>query len=125
MLALALLASTGGAQAGGTDAYRDFLAENAEAMDRMMAGMHARRSGEVDRDFVAMMIPHHQGAIDMARAQLRHGHDERLRRIAQEIIVTQTQEIEVMRLLSRESRPASKTPDEARPMSSHALHGER
>ena len=45
-----------------------------------------------------MMIPHHQGAIDMARAELRYGHNEQLRRIAQEIIVDQQQEIAAMRL---------------------------
>ena len=64
-----------------------FLAENRSAMDRMMAGMSITPSGDVDHDFVAMMIPHHQGAIDMAQAELRHGHNEQLRRIAQEIIV--------------------------------------
>jgi len=75
-----------------------FLAENAEAMTRMMAGMEVAPSGDIDRDFAAMMIPHHQGAIDMAKAELRYGHDEQLRRIAQEIVVDQLQEIAVMRL---------------------------
>ena len=45
-----------------------------------------------------MMVPHQQGAIDMAQAELRHGHNEQLRRIAQEIIVTQQQEIAATRL---------------------------
>ena len=75
-----------------------FLAENQAAMSRMMAAMSIKPSGDVDRDFVAMMAPHHQGAIEMARAELRYGHNERLRRLAQEIIVTQQQEIEAMRL---------------------------
>jgi YVTN family beta-propeller protein len=75
-----------------------FVAENRVAMDRMMAAMHVAPSGDVDRDFAAMMIPHHQGAIDMAKAQLRHGRNEVLRRIAQEIIIEQQQEIEAMRL---------------------------
>jgi uncharacterized protein (DUF305 family) len=75
-----------------------FLAENHVAMKKMMAAMHITPSGDVDTDFVAMMVPHHQGAIDMAKAQLRYGRNEQLRRIAQEIIVTQTQEIEAMRL---------------------------
>jgi uncharacterized protein (DUF305 family) len=52
----------------------------------------------IDTDFVAMMAPHHQGAIDMAQAELRYGHNEQLRRLAQEIIVTQQQEIVAMRL---------------------------
>jgi uncharacterized protein (DUF305 family) len=45
-----------------------------------------------------MMVPHHQGAIEMAQAELRYGHNEQLRRMAQEIIVTQRQEINAMRL---------------------------
>jgi len=75
-----------------------FLAENSAAMTKMMAGMEVAPSGDVDRDFAAMMIPHHQGAIDMARAELRFGHNELLRRLAQEIVVDQQQEIAVMRL---------------------------
>jgi uncharacterized protein (DUF305 family) len=51
-----------------------------------------------------MMIPHHQGAIDMALAELRYGRNERLKRLAQEIIIEQQQEIAVMRLALRERR---------------------
>jgi uncharacterized protein (DUF305 family) len=75
-----------------------FLAETQAAMDRMMAGMAVPPSGDVDRDFAAMMIAHHQGAIDMAQAMLRYGVNEPLRRIAQGIIVEQRQEIAAMRL---------------------------
>jgi uncharacterized protein (DUF305 family) len=75
-----------------------FQAENRAAMNKMMAGMAVAPSGDVDQDFAATMIPHHQGAIDMAQAELRYGHNEQLRRIAQEIIVDQQQEIVVMRL---------------------------
>jgi Domain of unknown function (DUF305) len=50
-----------------------FLAENQAAMDKMMAGMNIKPTGNVDHDFTAMMIPHHQGAIDMAQAEL-HSH---------------------------------------------------
>jgi hypothetical protein len=75
-----------------------FLAENVSAMTKMMIDMGIRPSGDVDKDFVAMMTPHHQGAIDMALAELRHGRNERLRRMAQEIIITQQQEIAAMRL---------------------------
>ena len=75
-----------------------FLAENDAAMKKMMADMAVEPTGDVDRDFVAMMAPHHQGAIDMAQALLRHGSNEQLKRLAQEIIVTQQQEIAVMRL---------------------------
>jgi len=76
----------------------EFLAENEVAMNKMMAGMAAPASGDVDRDFVDRMVPHHQGAIDMARAELRFGRNEKLRRIAQEIVVEQLQEIDAMRL---------------------------
>jgi hypothetical protein len=75
-----------------------FLTENETAMAKMMAAMKATPSGDVDADFVAMMVPHHQGAIDMSQALLRYGHNEQLKRIAQEIIVTQQQEIGAMRL---------------------------
>jgi uncharacterized protein (DUF305 family) len=60
--------------------------------------MRIRPSGDVDNDFVAAMTPHHQGAIAMARAELRYGRNEQLRRMAQEIIVTQQEEIAAMRL---------------------------
>jgi hypothetical protein len=92
---------------------KPFLAENATAMDRMMEGMAPKPSGDVDRDFVAMMAPHHQGAIDMAQAELRHGHNEQLRRIAQEIIVEQQQEIAAMRLaLGQPLPPSVASPDQ-------------
>ena len=84
-----------------------FLAENNAAMSRMMDGMAVKPTGDVDRDFVAMMVPHHQGAIDMAVAVLRHGHNEQLRRLAQEIIVTQQQEIAAMRMAVGEPLPPS------------------
>ncbi len=84
-----------------------FLAENTSAMSRMMIGMDVKPSGDVDVDFVATMAPHHQGAIDMAQAELRYGHNEQLRRLAQEIIVTQQQEIVAMRLALGLSLPQS------------------
>jgi uncharacterized protein (DUF305 family) len=81
-----------------------FRKENDAAMSKMMAAMAVTPSGDVDKDFVATMVPHHQGAIEMAQAELRYGHNEQLRRIAQEIIVDQTQEIAVMRLAVGEPR---------------------
>jgi hypothetical protein len=84
-----------------------FLAENDTAMDKMMAGMSVKPTGDVDADFAAMMIPHHQGAIDMAMAELRYGKNEQLRRISQEIIVDQQQEIAAMRLALGQKLPAS------------------
>jgi uncharacterized protein (DUF305 family) len=76
-------------------------------MDKMMADMAVKPSGDVDADFVAMMIPHHQGAIDMALAVLRYGKNERIRRIAQEIVVEQQQEIVAMRLALGQPLPPS------------------
>jgi uncharacterized protein (DUF305 family) len=84
-----------------------FLAENRVVMDRMMAGMDIASSHDADQDFAAMMIPHHQGAVDMAVLELRYGHNEQLRRIAQEIIVGQQQEIAAMRLALGEPLPPS------------------
>ena len=65
--------------------------------------------------FVAMMVPHHQGAIEMAQAELRHGHNEPLRRMAQEIIVTQLQEITAMRLSLDQPLPPSISPPDQIP----------
>jgi uncharacterized protein (DUF305 family) len=84
-----------------------FLAKNDAAMNKMMAAMAVKPTGDVDHDFVEMMVPHHQGAIDMAQAVLRHGHNEQIRRLAQEIIVTQQQEIAAMRLALGEPLPPS------------------
>jgi uncharacterized protein (DUF305 family) len=79
------------------DAEASFLAENQAAMSKMMSAMEIKPSGDVDADFVAMMIPHHQAAIGMAQAVLRDGHNEQIRRIAQEMIAKQQQEIAEMR----------------------------
>ena len=92
------------------------MAENDAAMSKMMDGMSVKPGGDVDRDFVAMMVPHHQGAIDMAQAELRYGHNETLRRIAQEIVVEQQQEIVAMRLGLGQPLPApAPAPDQQRP----------
>ncbi|WP_431256189.1 DUF305 domain-containing protein [Roseateles chitinivorans] len=95
------------AWAGAATSADAFHAENAAAMDRMMAAMEITPSGDIDRDFAAMMIPHHQGAIDMALAELRHGSNEQLRRIAQEIIIEQQQEIAAMQLAVGGALPPS------------------
>ena len=92
--ALVLLVSTSAiASASG----EDFHTAMAVAVDRMHHGMNTGHSGNPDRDFAVMMIPHHQGAVDMAALELRHGSDPRLRRLAQGIIVEQSQEIALMR----------------------------
>ena len=86
---------------------QSFLSENDAAMNKMMANMTIKPTGDVDRDFVQMMVPHHQGAIDMARAELKYGRNEQLRRMSQEIIVTQQQEIAAMRLTIGDPLPPS------------------
>jgi DUF305 family protein family protein len=86
---------------------QSFLSENDAAMNKMTADMTIKPTGDVDRDFVAMMVPHHQGAIDMARAELKYGRNEQLRRLSQEIIVTQQQEIAAMRLAVGDPLPPS------------------
>jgi len=96
VFAIALVSAAACLSAGPEEA--SFLAKSNAAMTRMMAGMKIKPSNDVDRDFVAMMVPHHQGAIGMAEAELSYGHNERLRRLAQEIIVTQQEEIAEMRL---------------------------
>jgi hypothetical protein len=76
-----------------------FYSEMSAVTMRMHAGMDAVPSGDADRDFMRMMIPHHQGAIDMALVLLKYGRDEKLKRLAQSIIVEQGQEITYMRTL--------------------------
>jgi uncharacterized protein (DUF305 family) len=71
----------------------------AQVAGRMHHAMEIAASGDIDRDFMRMMIPHHQGAIDMALLQLKYGRDEKLKRLAQSIIVEQGQEIAYMRML--------------------------
>ena len=102
-----------------------FLRENNSAMTKMMNDMAVAPTGDVDRDFALSMIPHHQGAIDMAVAELRYGRNEQLRRIAQEIIVDQMQEIATMRLAIGEpasassaapTQPSGETPHHDHPM---------
>jgi uncharacterized protein (DUF305 family) len=87
-----------------------FYSEMAKVNARMHEGMDIAPSTDVDRDFIRMMIPHHQGAIDMALVQLKYGRNEKLRRLAQSIIVEQGQEIAYMRSLldpPAEGHPAS------------------
>ncbi len=98
--------------ASAVSAEAPFLAQNQIAMDKMMEAMTIKPSGDADKDFAAMMIPHHQAAIDMAKAELLYGHNEQLRRIAQKIIVDQQQEIVAMRLAIDQPLPfAEPAPD--------------
>jgi len=105
VLLLATVALVAGVIAGstpcnsyGTGPEKSFHQQMDDAMRVMDSGMqNAPMTGDPDHDFATMMIPHHQGAVDMAKVELLYGKDPVLRRLAQEIIVTQEQEIEVMR----------------------------
>jgi uncharacterized protein (DUF305 family) len=96
--------STNGIEAG------SFTALMTQAMERMHKDMSIVPSGDPDRDFAAMMIPHHQGAVDMAKVELQFGKNPVLRRLAQGIIVEQLQEIEVMQRELRQLPAAAKEP---------------
>ena len=77
------------------------------SMDKMHMAMEAvEYSGNSDVDFVRLMLPHHQAALDMAKTQLLHGKDPQMRRLAQEIITDQQLEIEVMQLWLKQHEPA-------------------
>jgi uncharacterized protein (DUF305 family) len=70
-----------------------------EGMTRMHSAMSTTRpSADADTDFVALMLPHHQAAIDMAGVELTFGKDPQLRRLAQEIVTDQESEIQLMKL---------------------------
>jgi Domain of unknown function (DUF305) len=120
------------ADRSGRSDEQSFLLENSAAMNKMMADMTVQPSGDVDRDFVAMMVPHHQGAVDMAKAELKYGHNERLRRLAQQIVATQQPEIKVMQdAVGDEQPPAAQSPEQPReelspqsaPTDSSVAHG--
>jgi hypothetical protein len=113
----ALISVAGAACLAADPGEAQFLAENNAAMTKMMGAMEVKPTGDVDQDFVAMMIPHHQGAVEMAQAELRYGHNEQLRRLAQEIIVTQGQEITVMRqALGQPLAPSAPSPTQMQSM---------
>ncbi|PYK77315.1 MAG: hypothetical protein DME37_12820 [Verrucomicrobia bacterium] len=77
-------------------------------MDKMHTAMGAiERSGNADVDFVRLMLPHHQAAIDMAKTQLLYGKDPQMRRLAQEIVTDQQLEIELMRRWLKQRELAS------------------
>jgi uncharacterized protein (DUF305 family) len=69
----------------------------AASMQNMMKGMNVKRTGNPDKDFVLMMMPHHQGAIDMAKVELQYGTDTELRSLATDIVSAQEKEIAQMK----------------------------
>ncbi|HEX8482598.1 MAG TPA: DUF305 domain-containing protein [Allosphingosinicella sp.] len=79
------------------------------AMHRMHEGVSKTpMSGDIDRDFVALMVPHHQSAVEMARVYLQHGRDPELRRLSENIVASQEAEIRQMR--GRHPVPAGPAP---------------
>ena len=114
LLAAALSLSTSGAPASpqhahtGSPPASDDLAwsELQQSMQSIHEAMSSlKSSGNNDEDFVRLMLPHHQGALDMAKAELLHGKDPQMRRLAQEIITDQQSEIELMHLWLRQHQP--------------------
>jgi len=88
------------------ETFMEEMNTSMKVMDHDMAA--APMTGDADHDFAAMMIPHHQGAIDMAKAELIYGKDPVMRRLAQEIIVDQKSEIDVMNLWLGKNAKAGK-----------------
>lgn len=79
------------------------LRHSMQAMHETMSSV--KSTGNNDVDFVRLMLPHHQAAIDMAKAELLHGEDPQMRRLAQEIITDQQSEIDLMQLWLRQHQP--------------------
>jgi uncharacterized protein (DUF305 family) len=90
--------------AGTEPAWREYM----QAMDKLDTIMSSvGTSGNPDLDFVRLMLPHHQAAIDMAKTELLYGTDPQLRRLAQEIVTDQQSEIELMKLWTQRPTPQS------------------
>ena len=119
---LGLLFGGAAAPAGRSGDGDGFRAMMNDAISRMHQDMHVPYTGDTDRDFARMMIPHHQGAIDMAMVEIRYGKDGRLQRLAQEIIVTQQQEIAVMHLALGDPLPPSSPAPTQLPANSEVHH---
>lgn len=92
VLALGLLATPAAAQ-DTMHQHGDSADTMQDAMQQMQHGMDIPATGDVDIDFARMMIPHHQGAIEMAKTELAGGKDPELRKLAEEIIAAQEKEI--------------------------------
>ena len=85
----------GSTAATDTPATRAYKAADA----RMHKAMAVKYTNDADKDFVAQMIPHHQGAIDMAKVVLQYGKDPEIRRLAEDIVAAQDKEIAQLRAI--------------------------
>ena len=83
-------ATTPGGDSAATKAFK-------AANDKMHADMGQQYTGNADTDFLKGMIPHHQGAIDMAKIVLAHGKDPKVKKLARDIIKAQEREIAMMK----------------------------
>lgn len=102
-----------------TDAdEQQFLFEIDLAMSNMNGSMLTMPTGDIDRDFVHVMVPHHQGAADMARAEIKYGRNDELRQFARRMVSQQEGEISSL----RHALPAaaSLTPSTGAQIASHA-----
>jgi uncharacterized protein (DUF305 family) len=106
-----LIAGMAGMRAHPQHSHSDFQAASGDPawpeLQHSMESMHEalsslKSTGNNDEDFVQLMLPHHQAAIDMAKVELMHGRDPQMRRLAQEIITDQESEIELMQLWLRQ-----------------------
>ena len=108
--AVALSACSGGKpagqfasnEAGGTDAIHGSSTAHGKA------GMVMKSTGDPDTDFLRGMIPHHEGAVEMARAEIANGTDPKIRAMAQEVIRAQQAEIQTMQTWLAERQAAKK-----------------
>jgi uncharacterized protein (DUF305 family) len=105
LLALTSIVAVSPLQPHAQDSDWSELNASMEKMHAVISSM--KPSGNTDVDFVRLMLPHHQAAIEMAKTQLLHGKDPQMRRLAQEIIPDQQSEIELMQLWLKQHQPTS------------------
>ena len=110
-----------GSHAAADDEWSELIA----SMGKMHMAMEAvMRSGNADVDFVRLMLPHHQAAIDMAKTELLYGTDAQMRRLAQEIITDQQSEIELMQRWLKQREPGAPKENQPTPPETGKDHQE-